>query len=628
MTAFADGAILLVDAVVRFGFGLPPQSPAFSIRRSAFPSRLQSPIFCHNSKSDFCVLYSREPAVMPQSRVSRLLFALIVIILSGIIGRNLYHHYCNRALIAAVDARDLPAVQSLLARGADVNTVQRLSDGKSRSLLAMVMSNLNSWTYAEAQKMKGQGAQGQVAEAPIHLEDSETIACLLIEKGANISPPNLRAACAAGSLPVMRSLLARGADPNADYGAAIDAAINYINSIPVSPEDSPEFIKQKRAQRSERRLQMANLLREHGAHFTVPQLAELDDAAGSKAVSKSSLPSDRRAVALEKLYRAVIAKDLQAMRQALAQGADPNGHSPTWGNSLMELAIYSRKVEIAKLLLEHRAKSAATLSIAVQYMPAIAPELLKRGADINAPDGLPLRTALAARRFNIVDELLRRGANVNSPLTLLGSRKRPDWWDARTSEYPPPTQAAVPTNGPAIPPPKPKPKPKGEPVPQTPKLKILPFSPLMTAAGFAPEYEARLRKMGAFIGPDKATILIDAARSNRPDLFPKLLAYGADVNGTERDGETALTQAIVYAPKGVAFLLEHGANPNVVTILQQTPVIIAAGAGDAESIRLLLAHGAQINAHPARGHTALYWARKHHHADIAALLQQAGAKAE
>ena len=571
---------------------------------------------------------------MPQSRASRLLFAVVIVVLSGIIGRNMYHHYCNRALIAAVDSRDLPAVQSLLARGADVNTVQRMSDGKSRSLLAMVMTNLNSWTAAEAQRMKGQGAQGQVEEAPVHLEDSETIACLLIDRGTNISPSYLRAACAAGSLPVMRSLLARGADPNADYGAAIDAVINYINSIPVSPEDSPEFIKQKRAQRRERRLQMANLLREHGAHFTVPQLAELDDATGLKAVSKTNRPSDQRAVALEKLYRAVIAKDLPAIRQALAQGADPNGHSATWGNSTMELAIHSRKVEIVKLLLEHGAKPAATLSIAVQYMPEIVPELLKRGANINAPDTLPLRTALATRRFNIVDELLRRGANVNSSLTLLGSRKRPDWWDARMSEYPPPTQASVPTNGPSIPPPKPKPTEKREPVPQTPKLTILPFSPLMTAAGFAPEYEARLRKMGAVIGPDKETILIDAARSNRPDLFGKLLAYGADVNGAERnngaerEGETALTQAIVYAPKGVGFLLEHGANPNIVTMLQQTPVIIAAGAGNAESIRLLLAHGAQINAHPARGHTALYWAQKHHHADIAALLQQAGAKAE
>ena len=91
------------------------------------------------------------------------------------------------------------------------------------------------------------------------------------------------------------------------------------------------------------------------------------------------------------------------------------------------------------------------------------------------------------------------------------------------------------------------------------------------------------------------------------------------------DKETALTQAIWHAPDGVETLLKAGANSNYVTRSQRTPLGIAAATGDVKTVRLLLAHGANVNARPPRAHTALYYARKKKNAGVVALLEKAGA---
>jgi uncharacterized protein len=104
-----------------------------------------------------------------------------------------------------------------------------------------------------------------------------------------------------------------------------------------------------------------------------------------------------------------------------------------------------------------------------------------------------------------------------------------------------------------------------------------------------------------------------------------LLALGADVNGVDASGETALTQAMLYARSGVEILLKGDANPNYVTRRQRMPLDMAAGAGDVKTVRLLLAHGANVNARPPRTHTALYYARKKKNTAVIAVLEKAGA---
>ncbi len=43
-------------------------------------------------------------------------------------------------------------------------------------------------------------------------------------------------------------------------------------------------------------------------------------------------------------------------------------------------------------------------------------------------------------------------------------------------------------------------------------------------------------------------------------------------------------------------------------------------------MRILLAHGAAVNAKEGGGHTALFWATKGDHSDVINLLKQAGGR--
>ena len=73
-------------------------------------------------------------------------------------------------------------------------------------------------------------------------------------------------------------------------------------------------------------------------------------------------------------------------------------------------------------------------------------------------------------------------------------------------------------------------------------------------------------------------------------------------------------------------LLEHGADAAAGLPHGETPLMAAARSGDAESIRLLLAAGADPNvAETTLGETALMWAAAEDHADAIRALVAGGA---
>jgi ankyrin repeat protein len=106
-----------------------------------------------------------------------------------------------------------------------------------------------------------------------------------------------------------------------------------------------------------------------------------------------------------------------------------------------------------------------------------------------------------------------------------------------------------------------------------------------------------------------------------------LLKHGAarDAKGLD----TALFNASVRGPAAaVRLLLEHGANVNTPSgFAGYTPLIGAAYSEnvEAETIRLLLARGAEVKSKAATGETALELARKRGKTEIVDLLLQAGA---
>jgi len=156
----------------------------------------------------------------------------------------------------------------------------------------------------------------------------------------------------------------------------------------------------------------------------------------------------------------------------------------------------------------------------------------------------------------------------------------------------------------------------------------------------------------------------DAAQAGDRATVRALLKQGADVNGSQGDGTTALhwaamkgdaemvqmlvtaganlratTRLGAYAPlylaaKGghsaaVASLLAAGADVNGTSATGATPLMIAAAAGDTRTVTMLIEGGSKVDARDtAKGETALMYAAAFNRADVIRLLLQRGADAQ
>ncbi len=126
---------------------------------------------------------------------------------------------------------------------------------------------------------------------------------------------------------------------------------------------------------------------------------------------------------------------------------------------------------------------------------------------------------------------------------------------------------------------------------------------------------------------DGATALHWASYHGDEELAERLLDAGANVGAANRNGSTPLWLA---AEKGDAAMLEvlldNGADANEPLPLGRRPLMLAARTGVVEAVEVLLDHGADPNAkEERRGTTALMQAADQGHADVAAVLIANGA---
>ena len=113
-----------------------------------------------------------------------------------------------------------------------------------------------------------------------------------------------------------------------------------------------------------------------------------------------------------------------------------------------------------------------------------------------------------------------------------------------------------------------------------------------------------------------------------PETVEALLASGAEVNAASRESMkvTPLNSAAAARQTAIArVLIAHGANVNALAEGDFTPLHEAAANGDLEFATLLLDHGADIDARTKDGLTPLAFALKQNQTAMVEFLRKHGA---
>lgn len=280
--------------------------------------------------------------------------------------------------------------------------------------------------------------------------------------------------------------------------------------------------------------------------------------------------------------RAVLNGDVQATKEELSRGADPNQREYN-GRAALHEAMSSRS-EIAKALLEAHADA----------------NIRVNGFDRDPTNGwTPIFFAINSGRTDLVKLLIKYGANVNIT-------------DAQNK---PPLSYAIARQ----------------------RNEIV---ALLLKAGARPPSQSLSRipqptatySSEALVQPDAADMqLSQAILLHDRDKVKSSLEHGADPNKPNHAGYTPLHEAMKCDVEICRLLLDHGADPNIpVKNLRGfsnnwTPIFFAAYYGRDDLISELLRHGAEVKVVDAMGKSPLWYARDQKKEAAVKVLEAAGA---
>lgn len=111
----------------------------------------------------------------------------------------------------------------------------------------------------------------------------------------------------------------------------------------------------------------------------------------------------------------------------------------------------------------------------------------------------------------------------------------------------------------------------------------------------------------------------------QPEVVTALIAAGADVNQSSRESMkvTPLASAAAAKQTGIArLLIEHGANVNARAAGGHIPLHEASANGNIELVRLLIEKGADVNAKTDDGKTPLDFAIEYKRQEVVELLEK------
>ncbi len=301
------------------------------------------------------------------------------------------------------------------------------------------------------------------------------------------------------------------------------------------------------------------------------------------------------------LVHAVQGGDPDVVRELLQNHADPNLAQPD-GSTALILAVEGDDLIVADLLIGAGADlnaaneyGATALSVACTGGNiAMINTLLEAGADPNAAllsGETPLMTAVDKGNLDAVRALLEHGANVNAKETR-GDQTALMW--AVANKHPEIVRLLL-EHGADV-----HARSRGD------------FSPLLFAAQQGDvAIGSTLVEAGAEVNDlrmtDGMTALMLAAAGGHDELSVLLLSRDANPDLTDERGQTALHYA-APDPKSIELvraLLAHGANANArtrndsprnsyagVSLTGATPLFLAASVGNVETVRALIAGGA------------------------------------